>query len=108
MMCQHLDLNGSFQILNWELFLHNRNSKPVHLHSLQAPQMQADILSRPLGPPLTLATAGTEVLSHVLPSHGTDMLQGDLSVDKGTMVCDESRKAVLPGWERHGSHWGQL
>lgn len=38
----------------------------MFLHGPQAPQMRADTLSRPLGLALILATAGMEVLRHIL------------------------------------------
>lgn len=36
------------------------------------------------------------VLSHIASFHSTDMPRGVLSVDKGTVVCDEPLEAVLP------------
>lgn len=73
-MRQHLDLNISVQLLNLEIFLPDKSTNPGSLHILQAPQMQADILSCPLGPPLSSTTTGVEALSHILLSHGTDAL----------------------------------
>lgn len=59
-------------------------------------------------PPCHFDHGWGEVPSHSLPSRGTDMLRGDLGMDRGTMTCDRPWEAVLPGWHQMGSYWACL
>lgn len=104
-MFRHLGLNVSFRILSLELSPHNRKPNPVSLHDLQAAQGRADLLwLRPSAHLSFQPQLVGEVLSHILPSRGADMIWGALNTDRVMMKCDRPWEAVLPSWDQVDSH----
>lgn len=85
----------SFQMLNLELRLYSQDPHPVRLHVVQAPRMQAHWVPQAGAFLSAAAGVGGSSKSHC-PFHGTDMPRGALSIDKGSVVCDEPLEAVLP------------
>lgn len=82
-------------MLNLELWLYSQDPHPVRLHVVQAPRMQAHWVPQAGAFLSAAAGVGGSSKSHC-PFHGTDMPRGALSIDKGSVVCDEPLEAVLP------------